>query len=372
MVTSVYYISRRIGATKYGVVDTDDGAEDIMTLKEIREAVLKHGYEIKGVDVIIGLSEYSHIKDIGRIYVWQDVSEQSVRQVKLKSLNGVEIKTQGDMIVSIVLPKDAAQRKACSVRLSDYGSVCADYLFNDTKTQPKWAGNFLTLILDDKLEVTSKSFNGAGTLEIHFDLREVTNKRTVESAYKSVLSDSLVSVTSLWNYYIDDVPERIDYWKAVCVLQKGFQDHENFKHVREVLDYPDETLPKINKKYVREFISVSDSNLLMTQSGKPAMRALHTYIGFLFKSENKGLVTCHDFQTLLLRCAPDLFKVLAACTACNSQVLIRYLHYLLYFDVPSEVKSAFINFCDRANEFCVDYVVKEGFLSRDTAERLFE
>lgn len=342
-----------------------------MTLKEIREAVLKHGYEIKGVDVVLGLSEHSHIKDIGRIYVWQNVFEQSVRQVKLKSLNGVEIKTLGDMIVGIVLPKDADKRSPCSVRLSDYGTVCADYLFKDTKTRFKWVGNFLTLILDDKLEVTGKTFNGAGYLEIHFDLREVTKQRIVETVYKHVLEDSLACVSAL-GHYIQDTESRFDYWKAVCVLQKGFQDHEPCYHIRHVLDNYSETMTQIDKKYVKEFLSISDCNLVMTQSGKPAMRALHTYISFLCKSQNRGLVTCNDYQTLVSRCAPDLFKVLATCTACNSKVLIRYLHYLMYFDVSPELKSAFINFCDRANEFCIDYVVKEGFMSRAAAEKLYE
>ena len=359
------YISRRIGVNKWCVVDTEDGTEEAVSINELEEAVCKMGIEIKGVDTTVPPGRKARGLRVYRVNVYQNVDCMRASQMKMNIINGVDIKTNGTEVTSVSWQK-LNGRKPVSVRLSDYGASCADYLFSDIREYAYGAESFLTLILDDKIKVRNKSFKRCGTFGILFDLRELSDDRMAECVYKEFLAERYVSVTMLKRRVMDR-PDRHDYWKAMCVLNCGFASSEPETHIRQVVADPVEVCRKIDKKFAPEFLSLSNCQFGFsargTTSGSPQQ-----YFQWVLKPSNRQILTCDDFDYMKLHCMSPLFRVLQYDSTCNSNAIVRLKNYVNHFDAIPEVRCAFVVFCQRANKFIVDCGMREGW-SQDAVHK---
>lgn len=200
------YISRCIDFSKYGVVDTDDGVEEVVGLMDIIKMVRDTHIDIKGVvsDPDIICSDFGP----GMIRPYQPAETMTALQAKTNLLSHVCVKTYGTMITSVCWRVDEL-REPVRIRLSDFGSSCADCILRENLLL---GSKTVILVLDDKLSVTPKTFRlgrlmpsavdikeGIGVV---FDMHEVRNKRLASRIYFSLFEVcNGVSTDS----FIDDV-----------------------------------------------------------------------------------------------------------------------------------------------------------------------
>lgn len=177
------FISRYIGEEHQGVVDTDDGDEQVSTINDIIEAVLVYNIPIFGItanDLII------------RPY--QPPETKTQLQLKTELLSFVKITVWNDIITNISWDSRKIKNPV-SIRLSDFGLYLADFVFrgNDVSGDHK-----VTLIFDDKLLqvqpfslqplVAPRPVKGRDTVGVRFDLREVHDNALATSVYNSIMS----------------------------------------------------------------------------------------------------------------------------------------------------------------------------------------
>ena len=184
----------------YGVVDTDDGIEQMVTLSDIADACCHKGLKIHGVrtgyDSLIAVIPY------------QPPETLTNTQKKTMSLYQVSIIVYSGAITSITFDGTSILKPA-TVRLSRFARYCSDYLFLNVD----YCGvHAVTLVLDDNVHFTKKSFfgyesysPGISGLGVVFDLRELYDNHSAWIVYDTLFSwsggaDPLESII--------DIPER--------------------------------------------------------------------------------------------------------------------------------------------------------------------
>lgn len=196
------YVSRRVcnqlieaGASKgydCGVVDSTTGVETVLKLPEIK-TVLKEGVSIRGVtcdyDIVDG--DFS-IVDISP---FQEQSTMSRNQVRAMVLYGIQIIVYNAMITDILWSRNTLKSDV-KIRLSNFGSICADLLINGLTVGD--AAHTVTFIIDDKLKsISDRAFWIAGITGrlglglqwctgLMFDLRELSDDGVARRVYKQL------------------------------------------------------------------------------------------------------------------------------------------------------------------------------------------
>lgn len=177
------YISRAVGHGSFGVIDTDDGVEEVVPTHEIVSLCKPGiGLEIKGVKLTANGSVYS-------IRPYQLPEEATRHQVKTQLLQHVDIRTYQGAITGIFWHANLIKTPV-TIRLSDYGESCGDGVLigNDADRCHK-----ITLVLDDKIRICEASFRmpfgtslGPSGIGVVFDVREMSNGPSVYNVYQSV------------------------------------------------------------------------------------------------------------------------------------------------------------------------------------------
>lgn len=153
----------------YGVVDTDDGAEDLITLADLCNICCHMNLQVEGVKVKDGQIEV--------IKPYQAPETMTPLQRKAHALYGVEI-TEYCGAISSITYDGTSMKSAPVIRLSDICRWCGDFLFLNTD----YCGvHAITLVIDNKCTFTPKSFMGYESyspgisgLGVAFDIRELT------------------------------------------------------------------------------------------------------------------------------------------------------------------------------------------------------
>lgn len=143
------YISRYVGKDYFGVVDTDDNVEEVVS-REYLSALCKD----KGITVE-GIIPRRMGEDIIRVV--QPESTRNKLQTKLKVLKRIEVLQRGSIITAINW-QDRDIKEPVSIRLSDFGTMCADFLFMNHLSTDIEASN-VKFILDDNIEYSTYAFN---------------------------------------------------------------------------------------------------------------------------------------------------------------------------------------------------------------------
>lgn len=358
----MYYISRRIGTNKYGVVDTTDGTEDIMDYLELQEAVIDLGIQVEGVETFLR-NKRTGARAIQSIHVVQNSDSISSAQAKLHVLKGINVKTSGSEIVSISW-EDKPYVKEAVLRLSDWGTSCANYLFSDLGYYYYGNGEtWLTIILDDKCKLSNKSFKRCGSYGLVMDLREVSDDRQAEYVYREIIGEHHIGATTLSRFIIDK-KERLDFWKGVTVIHRGARSNETFTHISQVVDDWQRVNDLITKKFSRDFLSISDCKFAVSQRGKSyGSHTLKPYVALLAKPENRWWRTTNSCPHLKSKVMTQLFRVLRSISTCNEKVLLRFENYMTFFDSSPQVNNAFVKFCLRANNWIYELGRQVGWVA---------
>lgn len=178
------FVSRRIGFDSFGVVDTDDGREEIVTWSKLRK-VVHDGVQVYGVDFVNTVGEgYRCLID-----VYQPSNTITQLQLKTKVLQGVEIVTYGKSITGIRL---LGSKSKVVLKLSDYGAALSECIF--ACNAPGYKGD-ITFVVDSKLKPRYGAFSLSrvevparftiGSLGVKLDISGVFSE-SVYGIYKAI------------------------------------------------------------------------------------------------------------------------------------------------------------------------------------------
>lgn len=193
------YVSRNIDRFESGVVDTDDGIEEIRSNDDISDLV-REGIKIKGVQI--------YNKTSYRILPYQDYSTYSPAQVKAKSMLGVDVRVYKDEITCIIADSRLAHT-GTRIRLSSFGStmrwdtvVCFEP-FHSNHPQ------YIVGVLDDSIQMCQK-MHWFSKRQILFDITEMTQ---VDEIYRDLMSKSISPQE--WRCSIIDSEKRMSHYLCV-------------------------------------------------------------------------------------------------------------------------------------------------------------
>lgn len=169
-----------------GVVDSDDNIEEIITQEQLHYAVIDRGQNILGVDTgLIG-----SVLDIEGVYPFQIDKYVTPKMQKLSTLYQVDLIRWKSMVTSIQWGFDRYSGAPPAIRLSDYGTECADMLFIYAPTCYR---HRVTLVLDNKCIFSPMSFcsgspvyPGVEGIGVKFDCRDLTNDAMLKWVYSGL------------------------------------------------------------------------------------------------------------------------------------------------------------------------------------------
>lgn len=196
------YVSRDFHNDSYGVYDTDDGTEELITFTDLAKVTIDDGIDVKGITTqdMSSLGIKSIFLDT--VIPYQDPQFYTKAQAKLKTLRGIDIHTWKDEITYIGINGHVFPEKL-SVRLSDYGKTMhgeMDVMWYGTKQ-----GKSITLVLDDKLYVYG-GYPTVGLAGVIWDVSEVSSGKLVAGMFKQLESEGLGA--NFWHNFVIDRQNR--------------------------------------------------------------------------------------------------------------------------------------------------------------------
>lgn len=153
------YLSRYVvdgGTVCYGVVDTDDDVETIVSVSDLEDAK-NSGVDIKGVAWGTSFNGVEEKKVVAGVKVVPISTSYSALQAKLKSMFGISVTTRGSMITCINWEPFKIGNNI-AIPLSKLASSCADYMLLDIDFIGGESDSAVTLVIDDNIAFTPHSF----------------------------------------------------------------------------------------------------------------------------------------------------------------------------------------------------------------------
>lgn len=192
------FLSRRVGLNTYGVVDTDDNVETVVSYKDLASCIIERGLKIAGVAVLADRSSAAL-----SVAPYQLQDSITPFQVKTSLAYHVDIITYGTIITGIRIHSSEIVAPV-RLRLSDYGDSCAAYIFRGLNSCSRL--HKLTLVIDDKLSLADETFYigsidagsslGLRGIGVVFDMREVTDTKIVGNIYGALYNHDPFDVSN--------------------------------------------------------------------------------------------------------------------------------------------------------------------------------
>lgn len=193
------YISRMIkngDSTLFGVYDTDDGREELLTYSGLDDAVAY--VKIEGSLLRLYDDEEESVYDAEPVQIPEF---KKPAQDRVRVLYDVEFTLFKNGISLVKWWQES--RKGSVIRLSSIAERVYDCAFLYCPTYPT-----VTFILDNKISLSPHALAGFFETRAVLDIREVTNLALVEQVYHEVSSNSLVGA---WKQIIDNQARRDRY-----------------------------------------------------------------------------------------------------------------------------------------------------------------
>lgn len=323
------FLSRWTSHDTFGVVDTDDGVEVIVTWDDIKSLVSSGKIVIRGIDTVSNATYFR---------TYQPYDTISAKQSKLYALYGVDIKVWQSWISSVVITGSSRQ---CRVRLSEFGRRLSALILKDCDDNHA----NVVLVLDDKVKVGTQSLRQFFKYCV-LDITEVTNNRIYERVYKE-----MTLRYPDWDAFIIDRPERMDYFKALAVLERPVNDNPHFNHISAYVSTAEATSARIAQEYMSEFERLVNMEFRLLNGYFPSDRITTEYVVWLCQPHAKNLLKQGYYDCIRLSQYNRIFFVLKHVVVYDEQALIRFENFIKLFDAPVEVQDLFIRFCKRTTEW---------------------
>lgn len=331
------YISRRVGETRFGVVDTDDMTEEVVDYRTLND-IIGMGMSIEGVSSYDKKLHGRTVKAVARVEVYQNRAYATTRQTKARVLQGVDIRTSGDEVTYFAWDENLV-KPGTVVRLSDYGVKCGDTIFD---IDCYHNGGQLTVVLDDKIRFRSKTFYGAARSGVIFDIREVTKERVVKWLYGEWMTRG--GSLDLPKFIIDH-QDRQDNYAAVAVVVTGF--NAGAKQI------PDAAAAFAENVFYEEFKKLADS-VFQYPGYMEAREYAREHIGKVKRNLYFWRSMCQDYERVRNEDELNVFVALSKATTCNTGYIQHFSNYMYHFTPSAKVQELYVTLCNRANNWFLD------------------
>ena len=349
----MFYISRRIGATRYGVVDTEDGREDIMTFDEVRKAVCEYGVNIVGVTKRRRGTYFV----VDKIEVYVPDSRRSTNENKLRFMSGVNVKAQDGVIVDVDWKSPDINTPERVVRLSDYGTSCGPTILSQRTVKDGMlrhvADQKLTIVLDDKIKTVRKTFKGCYGTGLVFDLREVTNKQTADWFYADLGVGASISQV---RRTVIDREDRLVPFISLLIFE-----FSNFDECASYVPDRAEAERLVTQKYLKQLVKVpSKFDYTLTQDMYFDAFA-NQYCRWLRDHYNEVMsadfdVVWNNYMNIHYGRYSNLYScILRGFVGGESAGYRRLRRYLTLNNPAPEAKDAFLQIFRKINEVFIEY-----------------
>ena len=327
------YISRCFDGNKFGVVDTDDYVEEVVSWMDLYSAVIETGLDIKGVQ--LGLN--SSGKFISVALPYQDPKFCSTLQVKTRTLLGVDITVYRDEITRIVVDGTVAI-KDTRIRLSDFGTRISSH------STISWKSNHnrskLILVVTDNVDIGGLAPSMCIT-DVVIDVSEVSDGPVVTYMYKELI-DLLHVLDIDWNEYMIDRPGRDDIWRCVYQLENVAEDNEAFQDMLDSFENSDEVQAHMIQVYAEDFAVIADMDLSIT-----VLVSVYNekYISLVRSVKQDEPFTIEDYD-YLKETFVSVFKLLKVSSDLSYVALRRFENCVFSFDATDTLKELYIRLCN--------------------------
>lgn len=338
----MFYISRDIDVSHYGVINSDTGKEEILSKSEIEDLVSKSDIEIAGVQVAVGKSGH---KWVGNIRPWQDPSKYTGKQAKMKTLLGVDVRTFNGEITYIHVDCNLIH-KSLRLRLSDFGSkVNWDIRVHLANIN---ANSDLTvsIIFDDNIEIIGKGRRYYPN-NLLIDIVELTNTWLVEQFYLELLESGRFMGED-WGSHIVDQPCRDLYYRQMGMLYTGTA-LDNY-WLEELEKYPDICgKHQFSEEEIGAFKSIAETSQISTVTLEEGAR--RDICAFL-RGRSTYEFSVDDFDLLkaeiisVFDCVSPKYRGKES-YAFEKKMLLMFRNYVNFFKPELEVKKMYVTLCNR-------------------------
>ena len=239
-------LKKQLTEIKYEVLDTDDNVVEIDTRDNLIRYVKDLGLKIQGVDV-----------DAKGYVTFNPQYNYSIKETKFKILRGVDIHVENGELVNLSYNESLQDT---TIKLSDYCNFIAPHCFKPSfgiKTN-----SHIILILDNSLEFKSFSFIDCfycGVIKM--DITALSDKKA-EYVYKEAMKADALGLFPYNNSCIIDNAERLNYYWADSIMNKGFLlFNGQVSKLEEVLPDVDKYTKLMRKKYLKLFEHVANAEI---------------------------------------------------------------------------------------------------------------
>lgn len=326
------YVSRQMGKSTWGIVDTDDGVENLCNRTDLITAVTRCNLDIKGVS-------YSH--GSLSVVVYQNPEFLTTKQAKSVTLFGVDVKTSGNIIVGLQIKRGLC-KGSVTIRLSDYCANCGNYILSEL--QPRNCPGHVYIVVDDKLKVTKKTFTGLRDYgNVYLDLTEVTNQKTLDSCY---MCDDFRDGPEGISSHIRDDSDRLDFYIGIAILVQGLGKFISINKASDVVSSVDTVSKKLAERYAQEWDALVNFKLQHQHSRSwPGGYLSHRkeLINAVAQSYYEGNLS----YKLAKQSMSELFYVLRQISNIPQAPLGRMQNYFIYFNPTKEAQNILVEMCGR-------------------------
>lgn len=346
------YISRVLPDEHYGVVDTDDGVEEIVTRDRLVSAVMFDKVEILGVEYF-PKNWGDGYGTIGRITPYQIDGKQSGSQAKVKTLFGMDVRVYDGEITYIGINTKHMPERA-KIKLSQLGQRVdwnVEIHFDDLSYKE------LTFVLDDNIKpIGPGPKRNWPPHRVTWDLRAVSDNAAVVPVYRYLIT-SRYSNPMFWEKQIIDKPDRKAYWSQMALLTTP-----SWNVTQDLIDYLDNYPADLKSLAPPSDIVNSFRDVVNLVKGYViGIYYFYRYCCARVKDRPKnGPFTIDEFDWLRENMAKTIAAIEVDCGP-NDKLAHRlkagkyaFERYLKYFNPTDEVKALFVELCNRVMQYAID------------------
>lgn len=336
----MFFISRCFPGNKYGVVDTDDWSEDIVTWAELNVAVLTHGIRIYGAEVespddpdaifIKFVTPYQH----SRFY--------TNKQAKTKTLIGIDVGTYGDEITYIVADGQVT-KDGTRIRPSEFGKRMGWYAsvwWKNRQVSKKYV-----IVLDDGIEMIGETPPEIFTSGVLWDISQVTNEAVIRSVYSELMSDDLLDIDE-WSQYVIDKERRVRFWQCYSLIYKGVDtDDKRLAALKAAPDWKENCF-RLAKMCKHEFELIADLPIDVKLFPSSYFGDVVRMVNYIVEEGGKKYFSVGDYE-FLRKYFLDIFEYLREYA--NMQYYgesLKFEDYVRCFDAPTDIKRIYVKLCN--------------------------
>lgn len=336
------YISRCLGPNRWSVTDTDDGLTEEVFISDLDDA-LRSGVQIAGVELRSDAPYSMQQNPIARVKVYQNQKKLSGKMLKLKMLRGVDLCISGKSI-SQIRWDNPQYKSGFSLRVSDYCQLLGNYALLYEFSEQE---NVLVLVLDDKIKLAKNALVGAFDRNIQIDIREVTNKSTIEQVYDTAMHGS----SAFDSIKVIDNKHRLDFWTVVSNIRTGYPVVDS-KLVASVSSEIERMYRPILSKLFSTKVSVIDD---LTHKNE-----CNAYVLGLRYNAEFWRGRCKDFETVrksAYRFFDDIWKF----TTVRHADAMQAQRYMRIMELTPALKKSYVEFVNRVNVMMLDFGRSNGW-----------